>query len=297
MLTASTVSSQIVIQTSLDTTSILIGDQINIRYTVSNDKNTEVIFPDIQDSIISKISIVSVSDADTVYSGTDKLTVEKKFLITCFDSGTYIIPEFPFLIKHNGKTDTAFSPTASLYVNSLPQKAEMQDIYDIKSQLSAPYTLKEILMVAIPALLGIAFIVFLIIFFIRKKRNKPFSLISKPVEPAHVIAFRKMEKLDAEKMWQQGRVKEYYTGLTEIVREYIENRFNIPALEKTTDEIIEEMRNVDVPERESSDILKGLLMLADLVKFAKENPLPVENVNNYDRAYKFVESTKKINAE
>ena len=113
----------------------------------------------------------------------------------------------------------------------------------------------------------------------------------RPLEPAHVIAFRELDRLKEEKIWNRGMVKEYYTRLTEITRKYIERQFDIPAMESTTEEILDAFKRANLDDNLLNEMLKELLELADLVKFAKEDPLPVDNQTNLNNAYIFVQKT------
>ena len=116
--------------------------------------------------------------------------------------------------------------------------------------------------------------------------------VETPKIPAHVIAFGKLEVLKNEKLWQEGKLKQYHSSVTDIIREYIENRYKIQALEQTTEEILWSFRNVAIDE-ESKTKLKRTLVLADLVKFAKEIPLPNENEMSLTNSYDFINGTKR----
>ena len=111
------------------------------------------------------------------------------------------------------------------------------------------------------------------------------------MEPAHVIAFRELDKLKEEKIWEKGQVKLYYTRLTEVSRQYIERQYGIPAMEQTSHEIMKAFKKSNREDSLLDEMLKELLELADLVKFAREDPLPVDNQTNLNNAYLFVQKT------
>ncbi len=106
-----------------------------------------------------------------------------------------------------------------------------------------------------------------------------------------MIAFRELDRLKEQKLWERGEVKQYYTRLTDITRNYIEKQYGIPAMERTTDEILQAFRRVNTDDGILDEMLSGLLQLADLVKFAREDPLPVDNQTHLNNAYLFVQKT------
>ncbi len=113
-------------------------------------------------------------------------------------------------------------------------------------------------------------------------------------EPAHVIAFRELEKLKNEKLWQNGETKKYYIRLTEIIRQYLENRFGVNSLELTTSETLEALVKTGFKKDESFNKLRSVLTGADLVKFAKYKPDPTENESVFSNSYDFVSATKAV---
>ena len=115
-------------------------------------------------------------------------------------------------------------------------------------------------------------IVFLPRLFINKKTTEKYkNTIKKKVIPAHLIALEKLNKLKKEEIWKQGKVKEFQSQLTFILREYLENRYNIRALEQTTGEILQSLYNIDMDNKDIN-IIKNILQIADMVKFAKAKP-------------------------
>jgi hypothetical protein len=170
---------------------------------------------------------------------------------------------------------------------------------DIKKPFAAPITLKEIA----PWLLGailIGAIIFLIIYAIsRRRKNRPlFQAPPKPKLPPHVIAISELDKLKEEQLWQHEKVKEYYTRLTDILRKYIEERFDVPAMEQTSFEILDAFKNQKGKlDAKSFDQLKKTLEMADLVKFAKYFPLPDDNHQSLVTSYTFVQQTKVEDVE
>lgn len=278
-----------VINVKTDTSTILIGDQIGLTLEVDAEKTYKVEFPHLFDSLTPNIRIVRSIQADTLMSGTHQKIIHR-YLITSFDSGIFEIPSFPFILNKGNITDTLFSTPLQLTV-SYPPTDTIPTIFDIKKPLPAPYTMEDYLRIILPILLS-ALIIFLIIKYVKQKntcRGKQ-AEADKPSEPAHIIALRELDRLKEEKLWQQGLIKEYYTRLTEIIRRYIERRFHIPAMEQTSTEILQSMKPFAL-EEDTLKALQELLLLADMVKFARELPMPDENESNMLNAYVFVNHT------
>jgi hypothetical protein len=167
-----------------------------------------------------------------------------------------------------------------------------QAIKAIKPPLGAPLTFREMLpwiLIALAAGLIIFFIIYVII---RRKKNKPlFRIRPKVILPPYVVAMNGLEGLKEKKLWQAGKVKDYYTQMTDILRTYIEERFGVQAIEMTTEEILDGMKGTDA-DKASIDKLAKTLVLADLVKFAKEKPLPLDNDSCMNNSISFVKETK-----
>jgi len=286
---------------SLDSNTIKIGQQtqlkLSIRYRVDKGKQSKIQWPEINDTIRKEIEVVGQSKLDTIIPDKNKPTefIQTKTLyITSFDSGFWAIPPLKFIL--NSDTNGIFTVPLLLHVGGISVDTTIA-IKDIKPPFGQSYSfidwLKDNMYVVWGSL--IAILITIIIIYMNKRFKKvppPMITIESPKIPAHVIAYEKLEKLKGEKLWQEGKMKLYYSRLTDIVREYIENRFKIQALEQTTDEIIVGFRNVAIDE-ESKTKLKQVLVLSDLVKFAKEQPTPSENEMCLENSYAFISGTKK----
>jgi hypothetical protein len=285
--------SQVDVKVAFDSTAILVGDQINFNIQVVQERGAKVSYPQINDTLIGAIEILSTMPADTFLVNANTIRVTKKYLVTSFDSGDYKIDVLKFPFKLGARTDTAFSNVTMLYVRALPVK-DPNKIADIKGVIEIPLTFKEVFPYIAFGILGLALIALIIYVIIRWKDKKTlFGLLDKPAEPAHVTAFRELEKLRTEKLWQQGLFKQYYSRLTDILRAYIENRLHIPAMESTSDEIIRDLHDNPLVDAKLISGLKEMLAVADLVKFAKSEPLPDENENAWQFTNDFVVKTMK----
>jgi len=192
----------------LDSTNILLGDQIKYFIEIDYPKNATVEFPQITDSLQSLIEVLGKSKIDTIDLD-DKAFLKqiRSYTITSFDSGSYRIAPKWFKITINGKTDSVPTNGVTLNVQTMAIDTT-KGLTDIKMPYSAPITLKEVT----PYILGIILIVsiiFLILYSIkRRKKNKPFfTLPVKPKEPPHIIALRELDRIKSEKIWQKEKTR------------------------------------------------------------------------------------------
>lgn len=283
---------------ALDSSIILIGDQVKLNLEIEYPSDVEIFFPIVADTLGEHVEIVERNPVDSIQIDENTLKMMQEFIVTSFDTGHHTIAPFQFRFSVSGITDTVETNPATLHVFTLPKLDSlmnaMQGPIDIKAPYEAPVTFKEVAPWLFGILLG-AGLIFLIIYAInRRKQNKPiFSFPQKPKEPAHIIALRDLDHIKEEKIWQQGKIKEYYSEVTDTIREYIENRFNITAMELTTDEIIKKIsEQKGLLDDKTFDNLKRMLSNADLVKFARFTPLPDDNNLLLVDAYFFVNQTK-----
>jgi hypothetical protein len=277
----------------LDTTDITIGDQIKLHLSFSGPKDIEIAWPQITDTIVSDVEVIDRTGIDTIPGDNNNLYTQN-LTITSFDSGYYAIPPFRFNYRVKGDTVLHFAETSPLLLGVHTVEVDTTKAFkDIKMPIAAPYTFRE----ALPWILlglGIILIAYLIFYYLKKKKqDEPVFKARKPKLPPHQIAFDALENLRFKKLWQNGKVKEYHTELTDILRTYISEKFGVHALEMTTEEIVESLEPTPVNEQALAKI-KETFVLADLVKFAKAQPLPVENDLSLNNAIDFVKETMHI---
>ncbi len=280
---------------SLDSSKILIGDQVKLFLEIDHPKNVDVTFPQVPDTINSLIEVLSRSGIDTFEADNEKFMKQiQAYTITCFDSGAYRIPPYWFKIDMDGNIDSVPSNGVTLQVFSM-EIDTTKGPTDIKMPYDAPLTLKEVTPYILGVILIGAIIFFLLYSIKRKKKNQPiFARPKKPKEPAHIIALRELDRIKTEKVWQKGKTKQYYSELTDTLRTYIEDRFAIRAMEQVTDEILDSFRaQKSLLNDKNFANLSQILQLADLVKFAKYQPLPDDDNLALVNAYFFINETKK----
>ena len=294
LLINSTVYSQDVIATArIDTNQILIGEQITFTVNVQSNKDVNILWPTFLDTIYH-FEVVDRSGIDSINVEGNNYELQQSFILTKFDSGYYPIPPIRFDYKLSNNSAVYSTETDPLLVAVHTVAVDTAaSIKDIKPPIHVPVTLKEMLPY-ISGVFGLFALIVLAIVLYRKYKNKQKGIVELiPDIPAHVVAFEQLQNLNNKKLWQQGKIKTYYSGLSDIVRLYIENRYRTPALEMTTDEILSSglINSISVKEKEE---LERILRTSDLAKFAKSNPLPNENELNWQLAYEFVDKTKLI---
>lgn len=277
--------------------SIMIGDQFKLSIEVDKDLVQVIDFPRFDNGKIGDgIEVLQESGIDTLKRDGRRVTIRKQYTLTSFDEGFYSLGKFPALYMDKNVVDTLYAPDSLfLMVSTFEIDTTTQTIYDIKQPIHTPVTFGEY-----GGYLVLAFIVLQVLFAIvyilirtlkqRKQGEKP---AKQRTEPPHVTAIKELEKLNRQKLWQNHRHKLYYTRLTDIIREYIEERYHIGAMEMTSDEITEALKELSIGERSAVQI-RRLLSTADYVKFAKYIPSVEDNEMSYNDAYYFVEDTKYI---
>jgi hypothetical protein len=283
---------QIKVEAKVDKISVPIGEQTIFHLTAHAPANSGLQFPVVADSIAGKIKIVKTS----IDSAADKdvpngQVINHNFTITGFEAGTYTIPAYTF------KAKTGTYSTDSLVVQFKPVAVDTtKAFYDIKQPLAVDYNWWDWIKdhwIWIVTGLGIILIAIAITWYISRRYEKqPIFAPVKIVLTIDQVAIKKLNELKDKNLWQNGDVKTYYIELTDILREYLEKRYTIQAYEQTSEEILASLKPKHLP-ADATGKLKDILLLADLVKFAKEKPVGPENEVSMANAISFVEQTKE----
>lgn len=260
---------------SLDTNSILIGDQIT--FTLEGMVSDKDEWPSFNDSIGS-LELLSSSAIDSSETA-DGWLLKQSFIITQWDSGFYHIPSFTI--------GNAKSQQLIVTVNTVSLDEEVKDI---KGPIEAPITLAEAVKEGIPYFLALILTGLIAMLVLRYLKNKPEEIVVPKVTaiPPYEIALSALEQLKVAKLWQEGDIKGYYSSLSEIIRTYIEDGLQIPAMEMPTDDIVAILEAQHI----NTDTLSRLLSTADMAKFAKAQPLGAENEQHLRNAFDFIHQTK-----
>ncbi|MCD8269594.1 MAG: hypothetical protein LUD46_14840 [Parabacteroides sp.] len=278
------------IDVKVDSAAILIGEQTVLHLTVTTDKDkpVQIVIP--TDTLMRGVEVLDLSKADSSVIENDRLLIRQDILVTSFDSSLYLLPPFKVI----DGVDTVYSNQVALKVSTIPVNVDKpEEFYDIKDIWKPPFVLADYYPLIYGILLAL-FLICVIAYIIKRMRNKQ-SLIPfrkpEPQLPPHEQAIKELDEIKQQKLWQQGRSKEYYTLVTETLRRYIVGRFGINAMEMTSGEILDIIRK----QYEADSVyenLKQILNLSDFVKFAKMNPLPDENDLSMMNAYLFINQTK-----
>lgn len=276
--------------------SVLIGDHFELVLEVDVEEGSRVAFPTIgADFAEGRIELLKDNEVDTLSTKKGRYHLRKSYRLTSFEPAEYHFDSLAMLCGSLRGLDTLVAPGALvLKVAMMPVDTAQKTIYDIKQPLPMPLKAEEVAVrVGIGLLIAaaIAGIVLLVLMVLRRKKYPEGE--RKPKEPAHVVAIRSLEALANQKLWQNGKVKEYYSRLTEILREYLDGRYGVSAMEMTTDEIVAAMKSLTLTKKQMA-ALGELLMESDLVKFAKHAPTVEYHEEAYHTVYYFVEESKVV---
>lgn len=285
----SMIHAQTTVNTQYDAKQIMVGDQLRMFITVNKDANDQLQWASIPDTFNS-LEVVERGKIDTIKGDGNTIKYKQKLLITGFDSGAFTIPQFQFAVKPaSGDTRILTTDSLSLLVQTVAVDTTkpFKEIKEIREPKYTWLDYKEYIFGGGAALLVIA----LIIAYILMRKKKGPIIPKKPNETPYERAMRLLAELEAQQLWQNDKVKEYYVELTDILRNYIEEQFDMAALELTSDELLASMRQERIL-KVNRKLIKPVLQTADLAKFAKAKPLPQEHIDAMENTKAFVIATQ-----
>lgn len=289
----------------LESEDLLMGNLLKLTISVPVESDTvKVMFPLLQQAIQNKRSYVELLN-DTVELLTahtasyipegSRHYYEYQLHIQAFDSGKYVLPPFELMVG-NQKISTN-----SLTLNVLPVKVKADDQIDNFSDIAQPFdvnpnpeeleeeTSSLIWWLIACAILLLGLIIYLLIRYRKTGRILP---LSKPI-PIYQQALNKLRKLSQQNLPEKGKTKEYYTRLSDILRNYLYRQFKVRTYERTTSEILKDIEETQEISQ-YTDIVKSILETSDFVKFAKVNPSTVENNRCMQEAVRFIEASHPL---
>lgn len=274
----------------LDPPEIQVGDHMRLFLEVQGSaKDEKVVWATIPDTF-NHLEVLERGPVDTIKKG-DMVTYRQRVIITGFDSGVFMVPSLAFtMVPNSGTPYVLKSDSFRVLVQTVPVDTT-QPFKGIKAIKTVKTTwLEEYGLYIAGGAIALPLIIFFAVYYKKKKKKEP----EKPAGPVETLTertLRLLDELDRQHIWQQGKVKEYYSELTGILRQYIEERFSTPAMEITTDELLFKAK-VHREMQPYVTFLSGILPLADLAKFAKAQPTEVEHVAAMEDARHFIISSK-----
>lgn len=280
----------IIVSAAIDSTAIYIGDQTDMHLRATMEPTEQASLPRYGETLIDGIEIVKRTSVDTTVLQDGRVQLNQTLTLTSFSDSLFFIPPQPFV---SGE-DTLWSDGMSLNVVQPFEIDTTLAITDIKPLQRAPIwwwgIIRWVLLAIGYILLGIGAWYF-IKWAMHRKKGGELQLAEVEKRPAEEVALEKLDRIKAEKIWQEGKVKEYQTELTDVIREYIGRRYEVKSTEKTSDETLRELKPLMGEQKELFERLRKMLSLADLVKFAKWHTTPDENESALLTAYDFVHET------
>lgn len=284
------VPEKLLVTAKMDSAVIWMGEQTSIKLELVQDKGKLAQLAIPADTLAAGVEIITVTPGDTTEIKNGRIQINREIIVTSFDSGFYYISPIKYILDK----DTFASQPLSLKVAPIPvDTVHIDTLKAIKGVRSLRFVLWDY----IPGyvwiiILGILLVLAGTYLYYKYFRNKTeLDGQAEPQIPPYDKAMLALQTLKEEKLWQGGQDKQYYTRLTDILREYLDGRFAINAMEMTSTEILEALRRNNetrVVERH----MKEILQVADFVKFAKMRPLADDNEASMRYAMTFVEETK-----
>ena len=282
----------LVVSAAIDSTTLFIGDQTDLHLRATCEVGEQVQLPAQDKELIPGIEIVEKTVVDTATLSDGRVQYNQYLTLTSFEDSLFYIAPLPFV----SGDDTVWSESLMLNVVQ-PFEMDSADmaITDIKGIYKAPIwwwgILRWVLLALAIAGVGVGGYYLITYLQSRMRKGEEETDAAEPLRPAEEVALEKLDAIREQKIWQTGQVKEYHTQLTDVVREYIDRRFEVSSVEQTSDETLRAMRPLLSSQKELYEQLRKMLTLADLVKFAKWTTTPDENEQSLRSAYAFVKET------
>ena len=285
--------------------SILIADQVRYGVVIKGvEKDRQIALPDFSAMSSDTLTLVGGWQLDTMQNGRTihsrnskaaakilrkPFDISASIVLAPFEEGRYALPDIPVLLAGGGKEDTLLFKGLEMEVKTMPVDTSTFEIHDIKGQILYPVTFKELLPWIGGSLAAAGLIALAIWLIVRARRRKQEA--SKPKDPAYIVALRELDKYRSDKFWAPDKQKAFYSGITDALKFYIDDRFGVDAPEMTTAELFDALKSdKDITPQMYSE-LKDLFERADFVKFAKHVVSDEDNAKALPLAVSFVTTT------
>ncbi len=273
--------------------SVLVADQFKYGFSLEGQERGDALgLADMSKICNDTLVLVKDWQIDTLKNG----AVNGYVVVAPFEEGVYELPSLYVLRAYeDGTADTLCFEGSKLEVKAIPVDTATFEIKPLKGQINYPLTFKEVLPYLLGGLALAALIALCVIFLPRLFRRK--NVESKPKDPAHIVALRELEKYRSDKYWAPSHQKAFYSGITDILKIYMDERYRIDAPEMTTEELFSELKGQEGITPEMYDALKELFQRADFVKFAKFVASDEENASALPLCVRFVTATYQAQLE
>ncbi|MGN1226312.1 MAG: hypothetical protein ACI4TL_03645 [Candidatus Cryptobacteroides sp.] len=272
--------------------SVLVADQFEYGFTLEAvEPGTVLGLADFEQVCNDTLVLVRNWQIDTLKNG----DISGSVLVAPFEEGLFALPSIYVIRQQGEKVDTLRYAGQTLKVCPIQVDTATFQIHPLKEQINYPLTFAELAPYIFGSLLGIALIVLAIIYLPRLFRKK--SVKEKQKDPPHVVALRELDRYRSDKYWAPAQQKAFYSGITDILKTYIDERFAIDAPEMTTEELFRELKSCSEVDGELYAALKELFERADFVKFAKFVADDKENAQAVPLCVRFVTSTYQAQIE
>jgi len=249
------------------------------------------------DTLSDQIDIIKRGQVERTADADSNVIVKQQLTLMAFDTGQIQVPPVGLTYARSfDDPDRLKAYTDPIRLYSTTMTVDTTQAYKpLVEPIAAPVKFKEVF----PWILGVlvlALIAFGIWYWLKHRKPKvdaEGNVIKGPVIPPYEKAVGDLENLRQQKLWQSGKMKEYFSTLTDIAREYIEGQFGVNAVEMTTDDILEEVGPLHFPQ-ETYDKLKETMEIADLVKFAKYSTTSLESENAMNQMTEFVNESYEL---
>lgn len=275
--------------------SILIADQLEYGFQLDSvELGTQFGFLDFSSIDGDTLALVRGWAIDTLSQTKTHFDMKASVLIAPFEEGTYHLPEVAVARLRKGVLDTLVFEAQSFEVKTMPVDTATFELYPIKDQMKYPVTFDEVW----PWLVGVIVVValiFLLVWIILHRKSGEDAEQSK--ESSYIVALRGLDKFRGEKHWAPEKQKAYYSGITDILKNYIDDRYGIDAPEMTTAELFAALKTEQSLTPELYNEMKNLFETADFVKFAKMTSPAEDAAKALPLAVKFVMNTYQVELE
>lgn len=280
----------VTVEAKIDSLQMLIGEQTKIHVTVNCDANQRVQFPNLKDTLAKGVEIIETSPIETKSVEGNRIEKTLTYTITAFDENVYLIP--PFKVKVNNK-DYQSKSLALKVMTVKVDTAHPDKFFGPKDVMNPPFAWADWALIFWLSVIFVPLAAVIVYLIVRYKDQKPIlrQIFVKPKLPPHQEAMKEIESIKAEGVRLQEDPKAYYTKLTDVLRNYIRERYGFNAREMTSKEIIDHL--LRIKDDKAMTELRMLFETSDLVKFARYNTLINENDKNLVSAIDFINQTKE----